>query len=913
MKKLYYVFVFIILVSRSLFGQGNIKGSIIDHNNLSVPGAHVELQGTDFRDITDINGHFNFFDVKPGSYNLVVSFIGYAEQSNAIEVLENDDLELSIVLDQANVLEEITINGRLEGQAKALNNQKNRLNITEIVASEQIERFPDANIGDALKRLSGINVQYDQGEARFANIRGTAPELNSITINGERVPSAEAEERFVQLDLIPADVIETIELNKAVTPDMDADAIGGSINLVTQKARKGQKIKGTLGSGYSFLTEKPILKGRISYSNRYADNKVGLIVNASVLDKYVRSDNIEAEWDFTDENNKDQSAFTNDFQIRQYELQRLRQSYSATLDFKLDQNHSVYVTGMYNWRNDWENRYRLRFNDIEMTEDGFQAEIRRQTKGGNDDTKFQRLEDQRMRSIGAGGEHFFDKLKVDWTVTSMKASEDRPNERYVSMRIKDQPLDLDLSDPSKPGLTVTNPAGADLSDAYSFRELTEEFQLTEEEDLNARLNFEYPVLFGENASFIKFGARYKNKTKFRDNSFKEYEAIDEDGFVSSALNNTVDITKDNFSPGNYNIGTFVDPEFLGNTDLNSGFNSEDNLEEFAGNFDAEEQVVAFYGMYTQHVGDDLSIVAGLRYEQTNVDYQGRIFDGDNLSETNQESSDYNNLLPGLHIRYALSDFTNLRFAWTNTLARPNYFDLVPFQEIDLDDNRINLGNSSLEATESTNYDLLFEHYFSNIGIISGGLFYKGLTNVIATKSENDVEFQGNVYDRISQPVNTGNADLYGFEFGLQRRLNFLPGALKNLSFYANYTYTKSELTNITLEDREDETLPLVGTPENLYNISLAYDTKNLDVRVSYNFADSFIEEYTDETFFDRWYDSAAYLDLNIDYRVHENWKVYFSLNNLLDQPLRYYQGVSDRVMQEEFYGIQSKIGIKFIL
>ena len=175
------------------------------------------------------------------------------------------------------------------------------------------------------------------------------------------------------------------------------------------------------------------------------------------------------------------------------------------------------------------------------------------------------------------------------------------------------------------------------------------------------------------------------------------------------------------------------------------------------------------------------------------------------------------------------------------------------------------------------------------------------------------EFQGNVYDRISQPVNTGNADLYGFEFGLQRRLNFLPGALKNLSFYANYTYTKSELTNITLEDREDETLPLVGTPENLYNISLAYDTKNLDVRVSYNFADSFIEEYTDETFFDRWYDSAAYLDLNIDYRVHENWKVYFSLNNLLDQPLRYYQGVSDRVMQEEFYGIQSKIGIKFIL
>lgn len=125
-------------------------------------------------------------------------------------------------------LQEVVVGGAFQGQRRAINSQKNNMGITNVVSADQVGKFPDSNIGDALKRISGINVQYDQGEARFGQVRGTSANLSSVTINGNRVPSAEGDTRNVQLDLIPADMIQTIEVNKVVTADMDGDAIGAA-------------------------------------------------------------------------------------------------------------------------------------------------------------------------------------------------------------------------------------------------------------------------------------------------------------------------------------------------------------------------------------------------------------------------------------------------------------------------------------------------------------------------------------------------------------------------------------------------------------------------------------------------------------------------------------------------------------
>lgn len=140
----------------------------------------------------------------------------------------------------------------LNSQAKALNTQRNKINVTNIVSTDQIGKFPDANIGDAMRRIPGITMQVDQGESRNIIVRGLAPQLNSVTLNGSRIPSAEGDNRNVQMDLIPSDMIQTIEVNKAVTPDMDGDALGGSVNLITRSSPQKFRLSATAGSGVNF-------------------------------------------------------------------------------------------------------------------------------------------------------------------------------------------------------------------------------------------------------------------------------------------------------------------------------------------------------------------------------------------------------------------------------------------------------------------------------------------------------------------------------------------------------------------------------------------------------------------------------------------------------------------------------------
>ncbi len=926
MKTIKLVLIFLLLSGFAMAQNGIIKGRVVDTDQQPLPGANIILNNS-FRlgTVSNVNGEYFFNRLPAGEYSIEVSYIGFAGQSQTITIEEGKTFVVNFELEAGIELEEVVINSRLVGESKALNTQKNAINITNIVSSEQLERFPDANIGDALKRIPGINVQYDQGEARFGNIRGTAPELNSITINGERIPSAEAEIRSVQLDLVSSDMIETVEYNKAVTPDMDADAIGGSVNLITKQAPYKSQLSGKIGTGWNFVADKMSFRGSLSYSDRFLNDKLGMVLGLSVYDNKLGSDNIEAEWDYEDNNSNDlydagDDVYTSEIQNRQYYLERFRQSYSASFDYKFNERHQLYFNGIYNKRDDWENRYRLEVKDIEDNGDGtFATELVRQTKFGIEDNKYSRLEDQRMMSFGLGGEHLFGKMKIDWMAAYSKASEERPNERYIEYEAEDDII-LDLSNMEEPAFTYSDPANyGDFTSAWEFGELTEEYQYTEEIDMNFRLNFELPLLTGDYANKLKFGVRYRGKEKKRDNWFREYEPVDEDAFNALVLANLEDISKDDFMAGDYELGQFVDREISDKIDLNSAdFDGELDESEEAGDFDATEDIIAGYLMLTQDIKEKFTIIAGVRLEQTNLEYQGKQWDNDNelLTSTPKEDDSYLSILPGLHLNYALNKNSNVRFAWTNTIARPNYFDLVPYVEIDRDDSEIKFGNPELEPTKSMNFDLMYEYFFKSIGLASAGFFYKDLTDVIGAEYQSDYLYGADIYDQARKPVNIADATLFGIEAAFSRRLDFLPSFLKNITFYGNYTYVKSKLDNIEISGREDDDIPLSGSPEHTYNLSLAYDTKKLDVRVSFNHASDFLNINDDggigsEAFYDVYYDKVNYLDVNADYSITENWMVYLNANNLLNQPLRTYWGESERTMQAEYYGIKFQLGLKF--
>ncbi|MFW9599680.1 MAG: TonB-dependent receptor [Bacteroides graminisolvens] len=891
--------------------QGTVRGRIVDGSKQILPGASIYIDKLHTGVTSDINGFYTLPNLDPGTYTLKVSYVGYDPVLINITIPEGKTLEKDVVMKEGVELQEVVIGGALQGQNRAINAQKSNLGITNIVSADQVGKFPDSNIGDALKRISGINVQYDQGEARFGQVRGTSADLSSVTINGNRVPSAEGDTRNVQLDLIPADMVQTIEVNKVITPDMDADAIGGSINLVTKNSPYKRIISATAGSGWNKVSEKAQTNLGFTYGDKFFNDKLGLIVSASYQYAPSGSDNTEFEWGQTDAG----ELYLKNYEIRQYYVTRERQSYSAALNWDITSNHKLFFKGIFNNRNDWENRYRTTLKDLNKKSVDNTADVRIQTKGGTPDNKNARLEQQRTMDFTLGGEHLLGKVSVDWNVSYAKASEERPNERYIDYVLKKQKFTPDLSDLRKPYYSPQSGYSMTLDNTFSLKEVTEEQEDIQEKDFKLNLNLELPLRKGEFGNKLKFGGKLVAKSKDKEKDHYGYEPLNEDGFDSSSFTNIVSQNRDGFMPGDkYKAGSFISKDYLGNLDLNNSslFKKTQNLDEIAVGFNAKETVTAGYLRFDQNLGKKWKMMAGVRLENTHIKYSGMNYDAnkDELTHTAESKKSYLNVLPSLLVKYDANDELKVRASFTNTISRPKYSALIPNVNITKDD-EISMGNPDLDATISYNLDLSADYYFKSIGLVSAGVFYKRINDFIVDQRISDYVYNGETYQKFTQPKNAGNADLLGVELGYQRDFGFIAPALKHFGFYGNYTYTYTRVSDFNFEGRENESgLRLPGSPKNTTNASLYYERSGLNVRLSYNYASAFIDEMGKTKFEDRYYDAVNYLDLNASYTFAKHYTFYVEANNLLNQPLRYYQGSKDLTAQVEYYGVKMNAGFK---
>lgn len=891
--------------------QGTVRGRIVDGSKQILPGASIYIDKLHTGVTSDINGFYTLPNLDPGTYTLKVSYVGYDPVLINITIPEGKTLEKDVVMKEGVELQEVVIGGALQGQNRAINAQKSNLGITNIVSADQVGKFPDSNIGDALKRISGINVQYDQGEARFGQVRGTSADLSSVTINGNRVPSAEGDTRNVQLDLIPADMVQTIEVNKVITPDMDADAIGGSINLVTKNSPYKRIISATAGSGWNKVSEKAQTNLGFTYGDKFFNDKLGLIVSASYQYAPSGSDNTEFEWGQTDAG----ELYLKNYEIRQYYVTRERQSYSAALNWDITSNHKLFFKGIFNNRNDWENRYRTTLKDLNKKSVDNTADVRIQTKGGTPDNKNARLEQQRTMDFTLGGEHLLGKVSVDWNVSYAKASEERPNERYIDYVLKKQKFTPDLSDLRKPYYSPQSGYSMTLDNTFSLKEVTEEQEDIQEKDFKLNLNLELPLRKGEFGNKLKFGGKLVAKSKDKEKDHYGYEPLNEDGFDSSSFTNIVSQNRDGFMPGDkYKAGSFISKDYLGNLDLNNSslFKKTQNLDEIAVGFNAKETVTAGYLRFDQNLGKKWKMMAGVRLENTHIKYSGMNYDAnkDELTHTAESKKSYLNVLPSLLVKYDANDELKVRASFTNTISRPKYSALIPNVNITKDD-EISMGNPDLDATISYNLDLSADYYFKSIGLVSAGVFYKRINDFIVDQRISDYVYNGETYQKFTQPKNAGNADLLGVELGYQRDFGFIAPALKHFGFYGNYTYTYTRVSDFNFEGRENESgLRLPGSPKNTANASLYYERNGLNVRLSYNYASAFIDEMGKTKFEDRYYDAVNYLDLNASYTFAKHYTFYVEANNLLNQPLRYYQGSKDLTAQVEYYGVKMNAGFK---
>jgi len=603
-----------------------------------------------------------------------------------------------------------------------------------------------------------------------------------------------------------------------------------------------------------------------------------------------------------------------DFQLRYYMVERIRYGVNGNLEFRPSDNSRYFLNAMYNRRDDTETRDMLRYkiNDEEYLDANRSgdSEIARELKD--------RLEAQTMYDISAGGQNDFGGWQLDYTLAYSYGEEKKPDEVDPAF-VSDDSLGLrwDVSDPDLPRVTTTNQPGDYEFNAgvFKFDELEYQNNLTTHKDMLASVNLKFPMTLGEYPSELQFGAKYRMRQKERDDEVEVYGWEGEDDVMMSELTGE---TVDKYFRDEYRFGPRTDSDksrdfFWSNKDKADGLLGEKSLIESLGaDYTAKENILAPYAMLTVNLGN-LMVLGGARFEMTNYDLKGYDLelneDSDEVvsyTEIKKEPTD-NQFLPGLHLRYRFGQNTNIRAAYSSSLARPNYYSLVPYFIVSPDDEEVLLGNPDLETTTSGNFDIFGEHYFTGLGVLAGGFFYKTLKNIIyvQTIEESAGAYEG--YDMI-QAVNGEDAWLYGFEINWQQQLTFLPDFWNGFGIYANFTWTESEAK---LATGRTEVLP--GQAQTVANFALSYEKYGFTGRVSVNYHGKFIEEIGEDQDYDRWYDEHWQWDFAASQRIYDGLRFYVEVINMNDAPLRYYSGVTTRPVQREFYSWWMHTGFKFEL
>lgn len=905
-----FIFLFTLLLPLSISAQdtGVIAGRVVDEDGLPVRGIVVRVADTDQQAVTDLSGRYRLGGVPTGSQTLSAEGLGFATAEVTVNVQSGAVNRADITLSAAPLeLQGLQVEGQRRGQALAIQQQRTAGNIRSVVAADFIGRFPDPNAAEALQRLPSVIIQRDQGEGRFIQIRGSSPRLTSTSINGTRIPAPEGDIRSVALDVIPADILASIEVSRTWTPNMDGDAIGGSVNLVTKTPQRDLQIADlTVAGGFNDLVEDDIQQLAGTFGQRFgSDQKWGFLASGSYYKTDRGSDNIEMEWGDEDFGSGDQTVL-NDLQLRDYLVMRERLGFTGKIDYEFDAQSSFFVEGIFNRFEDQEfrRRRRMRFDDGDFTSptSSTEATIERELKD--------RLETQNIWSITGGGTQGLGNAVMDYRLSFSQAEEDEPNRRDINFVQEDIDFTYDVSDPELPRFNVT--AGNEFSStSFEFDELVIENNLTTDQDLVGQLDFTIPFSWGDSPATFQFGGKFTSKTKERDNEITVLDGFSRDLTLDEVAG---DFEDTDFFDNEYRVGFLPDPPSTRTfIDQNRSSFEEDTdgtrEDSDIADYDADETILAGYVMATFNAGP-LQIIPGVRIESWDVDYNSNqvVFDedGDYLDTLPVSgSTDEVHVLPGVNLRYALRGRTNLRGAVTQSVARPDYFDLAPSQLVNREDEEVELGNTELEATTSTNLDLLFEHYFQSIGVFSGGFFYKSIDDAIFTRvfDLNSGTFAG--FEAV-QPVNGGSADLWGLEFAWDQSLSFLPGALNGLSVHANYTYTDAS-TDFT--GRPDIAFP--GQAANSGNVAVGYERFGFSGRLALTFRDEYLDEVGEEAADDIFIDSHAQLDLSAAIRLHPRAQLFVEMINLTDEPLQAYQGTPDRPIQREFYSWWGHIGFKF--
>jgi TonB-dependent receptor len=931
--------------ARAQGNRGAITGKVSDSTGAVLRGAQLSLDPGGATASSDVQGQFLINGLDAGNYTVTVTYVGFKTFTKAVTVVAGQTVSVDAELAVESVDVEVVVTAeRGSAEVEAVNRERAADNIVQILPADVIRSLPNANMADALGRLPSVSIERDEGEGKYVQIRGTEPRLTNTTIDGVNVPSPESGVRQIKFDAIPADIVESVEINKTLQANMDGDGIGGSVNLVTKTAGERPTISVAGMGGYM-----PILGGRPQYETaatvgqRFgASKRFGLLVGGTYDWSGRGIDDIEPVSDVATFADGSSHLWKEAIDVREYRYYRTRWGLAGSTDYKLSDGSNIYARALFSDFQNYGDRWVYSLNDntpvqSPATPNGITLLGANGCDPGSGECSGvpsfntqNRRPDIAIGSLLIGGKHT---LTTTWYAWDVSASRSRDIDRSGGQVNFDSTLATSTCqfDPNatkdiyRPQWTPScfteayDPSTMSLSRVRIGRGLSAQLNLQVTGAGAKRYHL------GSHLSTIEIGGKFRNAHKFDDTFTDTYTpngTILLNQFTNGLINN-------HYYDGSYKLG--YNPNYQTVRDFMFGnlgqFSLDSSLGVDPANYGLVEKVGAGYLMNTIDFSSRVRVVAGVRFETTNLTTFS--FDTTKNTLSDKATGSYVKVLPSVSLRYAFNNNTNLRLAYGRGLSRPDPQDIaqaVTITTVGSPGNLKNLatlGNPNLRAETADNFDVLLEHYLNPFGMIEAGYFYKRLTDPIVTQSfilTNFTPAPGVPPGTFTatQPINAGSAWISGFEAAYLQHFTFLPGPLAGLGLSANYSYTASQASG--LPGRADHPRLLRNAP-NTWNISPTFDRGRVSIRVGLSYNQTNIASYffhdgtpnldgsaNDPTpggikgpFSDQYFYSHLQVDAQGSVRLTHGLSFVAYGLNLTNEVFGFYQGSPQYMIQREYY------------
>jgi TonB-dependent receptor len=908
-----YLIILVLIGFSTILHAQTIKGNVTDaKSGETLIGATVHIQKDNFQSNTTVklDGTYQFKNIPAGTYELSVKFIGYkTTKEYAVDAKQRGTTVLNVsMLSNETVLKEVAV---IESVSKETDNsarkdEKNASNTMNVVSANSIAISPDVIVSNVVSRISGVSIdRSNNGDAQHVIIRGMDKKYNTTLINGVKIPSPDNKNRFVPLDIFPADLVERIEISKSLTPDMEADASGGVVNMVMKTAPDHLRIEGNFGTGYSQLffdrpfssfnaggvnskapgeflqplafaspssfpynnllttqgNPPPNSNVSLTIGDRFLNKKLGVLFSGTFQNTYAGNNTFMLPQTGvvgpapSANSQMVETAFQDEY-LRKYSSQIDRTGLITSLDYKFDKNNTITLFGTFIQLNEHRVRQTEDFNFGGYSYNGYVG------TNGIDNLTETRSDLQSILNATLKGDHKInDFFKFDWTIANSKASHQLPDVAEFDTKYK--------TSPGTGGTYAHTPGGGPQDQTYLAPSVVNDstrvgaesrlWRRNTDNDIAAYLNLHFDTkIFGRRALF-GFGGMFRHKTRSAFNDSYSLTAVPDPG-TNSKKYISIPNTTFYFAPDSKATG--------------SSFSD-------AGVYSFYENIQGGYGELKYFINNKLDVIFGLRAEST---LQHFASSGNPALGGNYGTITYIDFLPSINAKYALTDIQALRASYFQSVYRPTAADIIPFADV-TQEGFSTIGNPNLQHTVVDNYDLRYEAFPGALDEFMIGGFYKLLTNPIEFQSQK----VGATGIQVG-PTNLGNAHNYGLEVVAKKFFG-------SFGVSANYTYTNSLINSTKYFQvvgspliQVNQERPLQGQSANVGNFSLLYKNSKsfIDAQLALVYTGDRINTVSLYKDLDTWEKGTVNLDFSVQKAFNKRYIFYVKVNNILNTPYQLY-------------------------